>query len=163
MRMNAHAESWSQSNDKFHVQWKAAGLAGFLVGLIFLLVNHGIPWASSGLVEPAIMGRDVKSSGEGGVAYGLQVAFAHLTLAVAYADIIAPAVYRFTTIPAIVCGGVIGLILYFVTYPIFNAVAAQSEMREWISMGTHVAFGMGAAGAYKGLAKKPLAGSRQAG
>src|ERR1041385_6903399 len=43
------------------VQWATGLKAAVAIGIIFWLITRGIPWATSGLVSPTVMGREIKS------------------------------------------------------------------------------------------------------
>jgi hypothetical protein len=138
-------------------QWGPAFLAGILAGVIFLIVNHGLPWFTSGLVSPSLMGREIIPRGEWNPGMGLGVALLHMTFAVVYGLIIAPVVGRFSFAPAMLAGAGLGLVLYLFNFIFFKiAFPAYAGGGELAPIVTHLAFGVVAAGAYKGLGRKGI-------
>jgi hypothetical protein len=137
------------------VRWPIAVMAGLLVGTIFFLFSRGLPWASSGFVSPTLMGREIKPPEEVSWSLSVVVILLHMGLSVLYALMIAPAVNWIRGVPALFMGGLIGLILYGVNFGLFASVLSNfAEQREIPALITHLAFGMVAAGAYKGMARR---------
>lgn len=133
-----------------HFDSGAAFMSGLLVGAIFLFFAKANPWSSFGL-PTHMMGRPL-FSGESPMAYVLTGAI-QMVVSLVYAFIISGVVFRLRTIPAILTGGGIGLVLALLNYLVFrflltNAPAAS----ESAVLLTHVAFGLIVAGVYKGFA-----------
>jgi ascorbate-specific PTS system EIIC-type component UlaA len=75
----------------------------------------------------------------------------HMALAVVYGLIVSVAVARLTNWRAILVGGVVGLILYFVNFGVVSLCFPGLVRAEGLVAFTHVVFGLLAAGAYRGL------------
>jgi hypothetical protein len=135
------------------IRWKAACLTGLVVGVIFLVAVRGLPWFSSGIIAPGVMGRELpKASPDNSGALAIATAFLHVGVSIIYALILAPLIDRFTVKGAIACGAVVGLGLYLVNYFIFTRIYPEyTGQQELAPIFTHIIFGMAAAGAYKGL------------
>ncbi|MDX1951579.1 MAG: hypothetical protein SFY81_05310 [Verrucomicrobiota bacterium] len=137
------------------VRWASAVKAGALVGSIFVLVARGIPWASSGLISPTMMGFELKHPGAVDAGATFITIVLHMATAILYAVLMAPVINRFRYWYAVPLGGVIGFLLYllnsFLLSEIFTNAARYS--RELPAAITHVAFGLAAAAAYKGFAR----------
>ncbi|HYE30650.1 MAG TPA: hypothetical protein VEH27_04425 [Methylomirabilota bacterium] len=133
------------------INWRYAIYAGMLAATVFLFVSRGIPWAS-GLMSPTIVGREVHPpvilDGNSSMS-GLVV---HLLVSLIYGILMAPVITRMRPFFAVLTGGALGLGLYalnaFIFAQFFPDVPGQ---RESIAVITHMAFGMVAAAAYKGM------------
>jgi hypothetical protein len=143
---------------KRRVRWASAGLAGFVVGIIFLVFVRGLPWFSSGVISPGVMGRQMpNTSPDDGVGLALGAALLHVIVSIAYTLVLAPLIHRLNLKPAIACGAAVGFGLYLLNYLIFTRIYPQYAGQQEIGpIFTHVIFGMAAAAAYKGLAKRGL-------
>jgi hypothetical protein len=76
----------------------------------------------------------------------------HFALSVAYGLALAPVISRRRTAPSLLAGAVFGLCLYGINMYGFTAVFPWFEAaRDWITLVTHVVFGVAVAGAYKML------------
>ena len=146
----------SESNFLRSVQWGKAVQAGLIVGAVLFLLSRGIPWIGSGAIDPAIMGREVVPGEQASSALFLGVMVVHLAVAVVYALIIASIVNGFRPTIAGMVGGIIGVILYFLSYAVFGFFTEPAAtQREWTPLLLHLAFGIITAEAYKGLARRP--------
>lgn len=131
------------------VKWPVACYAGLLAGAVFLLFTGGTPWSFE--AQTAVMGRVIEPPSEAGGIVGPAL---HMALAVVYALIIAPLIYRLQTTPAVLVGALCGAGLYFLNYLVASyAIPDVPGQRETTTLVTHIVFGMLAAGAYKGLAR----------
>ena len=142
-------------NRSARLDWGAAVLAGLIAGAIAWLLSHGIPWFTSGLVSPTLMGRDLKSPGLVDPYASVMTVLAQLVVAIGYAMIVAPLVTRLRGLWAMALGGVIGLGLYALNFCVFHFFLGVAwSGGELPVIVTHVVFGMIAAGTYKGLAAR---------
>jgi hypothetical protein len=145
-------------SDSRRVKWSKAALAGLLTGLVLFLANRGMPWTSSGLILPNVMGRNVIADTSEAQTMWMGVALVHLALATIYGLIIGPAVFRLRFFPAAVAGAVIGVGLYFLTLAGFSLLLPDARNRsEFSPFLMHVAYGIICAGMYKGISKRELA------
>jgi hypothetical protein len=142
-------------NRSARLDWGAAVLAGLIAGGIAWLLSHGIPWFTSGLVSPTLMGRDLKPPGVVDPYASFMTVLTQLGVAVAYGLIIAPLVTRLRGLWAMALGGVIGAGLYALNFCVFHLLLGVAWSGAELSViVTHVVFGMIAAGTYKGLAAR---------
>ena len=81
----------------------------------------------------------------------------HFVLSVVFVIPLALVLHRMASAPALLVGGVYGLVLYLVNFYLFTAVFPWFAMaRNWVSIVTHILFGVVAAWAYLKL-RKPAA------
>lgn len=145
------------------VRWKAAAWAGLISGVAFVMLEMvlvplfmgGSPWGPPRMIAAIVMGKGVlppPATFDVGV---LMAAMAvHLPLSVVFTLILAWIIARFDIGVAVLSGAVFGLILYLVNFYGFTAVFPWFAMaRNWVSIFSHIMFGMIAAIAYKQLAK----------
>jgi len=146
------------------IRWAMIATVALIAGAFFLLVARGIPWASSGLVSPTLMGREIKPPESVDWLLSFGVSLIHMVVALLYGFIIGPIVHWLRGVPAIFIGGLIGLLLYLLNYAFFNFAFTLPDQRELPALVTHLAFGMIMAGGYKGVARRdlPLYGGRPA-
>lgn len=132
------------------IQWGAAFWAGLIPGIVLLIVPNGSPWSSLTFFSPVIMGRQVSDP-------GLPTAFVwalHLGLSLLYGLIIARAVSYLAGGRAIIGGGAIGLVLYGINCAVVTVFFPAWNGSETPVIFTHVAFGLIAAGVYRGLLRR---------
>ena len=134
-----------------HLQWGPALGAGLIAGLVLLVAPRGSPWASLTFFSPMIMGRSVPPA----MMLPLPVLWLiHLGVSVLYGLVISVAVSRLTSYRAILVGGAIGLLWYFVNWSIVSVCWPAWRVDEVPVLFTHVVFGLIAAGAYRGLLRR---------
>ena len=139
----------------FRMNWGAAVLAGLIGGGVVWLLSHGMPWFTSGMISPTLMGRDLKPPGVVAPYHSGVIVLLHLVASVGYAGIIAFFAGHLRGLWAIGLGCLIGLALYAINYCIFHFwVDTTWTGTELPVVVTHVVFSMLAAGAYKGLASR---------
>ncbi len=144
-------------------QWKAAVWAGLISGVAFVMLEMilvplfmgGSPWGPPRMIAAIVMGKGVlppPATFDVGV---LMAAMAvHLPLSVVFTLILAWIIARFDMGVAVLIGAVFGLILYLVNFYGFTAIFPWFAMaRNWVSIFSHIMFGVIAAIAYKQLAK----------
>lgn len=139
--------------------WEAAGLAGLFGGLTFMvlemvltpLLGAGSVWDPPRLVVAALFGesRNALPSESAGLAIAL---FAHFTMSLVYARIMALLLFRSGAHPALT-GTVFGLALYFLNFYVLGSTVmpalAEGRGLPWVL--SHVGFGVVAATVYKRL------------
>lgn len=137
------------------VRWHDGAMAGLIVGTVLFFLTRGIPWVGSGAIDPAIMGREVSPGQEPSPGFFLGVMSLHLILSVLYGLIVAAIVNPFRPVVAGMIGGFVGLVLYFIDFGLFSAFGSNAgALSEWPSLLMHVAFGIIAAEAYKGMTRR---------
>jgi hypothetical protein len=151
--MDARLESVIAERARFN--WWAALLAGLISGGIVWLLSHGIPWFTSGMVSPTLMGRDLKPPGAVDPHLSAWTVLLHLVLSIGYAMVIGLLAGQLRGLWALVAGAVVGLGLYALNYAAFNYVlAVEWSGNELSVLVAHLVFATVAAGAYKGLASR---------
>lgn len=137
------------------VQWATGLKAAVAIGIIFWLVTRGIPWATSGLVSPTVMGREIKSPEAINFGAASLASALHLLSAVIYGFIMMPVIHRFPYSNAWLIGAALGILLYLINLAAFTLFAGGAPYsRELPVFITHLAFGIIFTGAYKGLVKR---------
>jgi len=136
------------------VQWATGLKAAVAIGIIFWLVTRGIPWATSGLVSPTVMGREIKSPDTIDFGAASLASALHLLSAVIYGLIMMPLIHRFPYSNAWLIGAALGILLYLINLAAFALFGGSPYSRELPVFITHLAFGIIFTGAYKGLVKR---------
>src|SRR5580765_1675540 len=134
---------------RFHVG-PALG-AGFIAGVILLIVPRGSPWSSLTFFSPAIMGRTIPGPVEIPL---LLVCTLHLAVSLLYGLIISRSVATLKHRRAFVTGALAGLILYAINFGVVSAFWPFLRGAEFSVVVTHIVFGLITAGAYRGLLKR---------
>jgi uncharacterized membrane protein YagU involved in acid resistance len=145
------------------VDWSAAIWAGVIAGAVFLVLEllmvpmflGGSMWAPPRMIGAIVMGKGVlpppATFDLGIVAVAMAV---HFVLSIAFALVLALLISRLGFGAALAVGVVYGLVLYFVNFYGLTALFPWFAMaRNWVSIFTHVVFGLIAAWAYVRLAK----------
>jgi hypothetical protein len=79
----------------------------------------------------------------------------HFALSIAYGMALSPLISRLRTAPSMLAGAVFGLCLYGINMYGFTAIFPWFEAtRDWITVVTHLVFGVAAAGTYKMLRQR---------
>lgn len=146
------------------VDWSAAIWAGVIAGAVFMMLEMimvpmfmGMPaWAPPRMIAAIAMGKDVLPPPATFDATILMVAMlVHFPLSIVYAIILAWIVSRLDFGVALAVGAVFGLVLYLINFYGMTAVFPWfADARNWVSIFAHIAFGLVAAWAYKGLASR---------
>lgn len=136
---------------KNHLQFQAVLGAGFIAGLVLMIVPRASPWSALTFAAPVIMGRVIPE--EWGMPVLLTKAL-HLVLSVAYGFLISLVVMRITQLRAVLAGAAAGLVLYALNYGAIIAWFPQLRGDEATVIFSHLVFGGIAGGAYRGLLKR---------
>ena len=128
-------------------------VAGLIAGMVLLIVPHASPWEGLTSFTPAIMGRVVPATW--GVA-PFVVILLHLALSLIYGSIISFAVIHIREMGAVLTGGVVGLVLYFLNLGAVSMWFPAMRGNEMSVVVTHVVCGLITAGAYRGLLRRRL-------
>lgn len=125
--------------------------AGFIAGMVLLLVPRGSPWASITFFSAVAMGRPVPP----GVGLPLPVVWAiHLGVSIIYGLIVSWAVSTLSQGRAILAGGAVGLFLNIVNVFVVTFAWPLWRGNEGSVLFTHIVFGLIAGGAYRGLLRR---------
>jgi hypothetical protein len=142
-------EEW-RPTEKHRIQWGPAVGAGFIAGLVLLLVPRGSPWSSFTFFAPVVMGRSF-----GGLGLPLGAAYMiHMALAVVYGLLISRVVAGLRQERAIITGGLLGLVLYVINFGAVSTWWPQLRGSEISVIWAHIVFGLISAAAYRGLLKR---------
>jgi uncharacterized membrane protein YagU involved in acid resistance len=145
---------------------RAAGLAGINAGLIFVMLEMILmprflgdsPWMPPRMIAAIVMGQDVLSAATFDSSVFLVALVVHLILSLIYAVILAAVVHQLDLGMSLLVGAIFGLVLYFVNFYAFTVLFPWfATARNWVSIVSHLAFGIAAAWTYKGLAASRLA------
>jgi hypothetical protein len=135
-------------------QWMAALGAGLIPGILLLLAPRGSPWAGISFFSSVVMGRPLPA----GLVMPLPVlCLVHLLIAEVYGLIISACGTHLTQGRAVLTGGIVGLILYFVNLGMVTWAFPAWRGSEIGVLFTHVVFGLIAGGAYRGLLRRKVA------
>ena len=141
--------------DGARLQWGPALEAGLIAGAILLVVPRGSPWSQFTFFSPIVLGRNL--AGVGNFPLPL-IWIVHLVLALVYGVIVSALVSKLTNWRAILVGGLVGLVLYFVNLGLVALCFPNLIRAEGLVAFTHVVFGLLAAGAYRGLLHRRFRG-----
>ncbi len=148
--------------------WGAVIGAGLIAGLVFMVmemmlvatVGGGSLWGPPRMIAAIGLGREVLPTGEAAPTFDAGVMMTamaiHFALSLVLAVVMA-LILRAMKVgggAALALGGVFGLIVYFITFYGFTALFPWFEnARNWISILSHIVFGMVLAGTYRALAR----------
>jgi hypothetical protein len=133
-----------------HVRWLQAFYASLIIGAIFLMLPHAVPWFSSGVPETA-MGRVLGPISGFQLAPFVMTAGLHMVLAVCYGFILAMLIYRFEIRKAVLIGSLAGLALYALNFFFFRILLGTPAVNEAPALFTHLFFSLVFSAAYKGI------------
>ena len=145
----------------------AAVCAGIAAGILATVVQIAL-WSVFADALPTILFRDARfaaaivlgrgvlpppASFNGPVMFVATVV--HFALSTTYGMALSPLISRLRTVPSLLAGAAFGLCLYGINMYGFTAVFPWFEAnRDWITLATHVVFGVAAAGTYKMLQQR---------
>lgn len=151
------------------LNWRAAVAAGIVAGILATGVQvflwwaflDALPWMlyrDARLTAAILMGREVLPPP---VTFGWDVmivaTFIHFVISIAYSLILACLISRLGMVLSLLAGSTYGLILYGINmYGVTIVFPWFSEARDWITILTHIVFGISMAGTYKAFAKHEL-------
>jgi len=137
--------------EKINWQSLPAVAAGLIAGVVLLIVPHASPWEGLTSFTPAIMGRVVPTTW--GIGMFMTVVL-HLALALIYGLIVSLVVMNVHQMTAVLTGGVVGLVLYFLNLAAISMWFPELRGNEMSVAVTHVVCGLIVAGAYRGLLRR---------
>ncbi len=146
------------------VDWSAAIKAGLVGGLIFLVLEMvmvplflgGSPWGPPRMIGAIVMGQEVLPP-PATFSFGVIVVamIVHLVLSVVYALMLAFVLARLGLGAALAVGAAFGLLLYLVNFYAFTGIFPWFAMaRNWVSIFSHIVFGVLTAWAYMSFARR---------
>lgn len=141
-----------ESRVAYHFQWVPAIAAGLIAGVVLLILPHASPWEGLTVFTPTIVGRQVPASWE---MQAFSIVVIHLALSLVYGIIISLAVINVRQLRALLVGAAVGLLLYALNLLIVSIWIPAMRTDEVPVLITHFVFGLVAAGAYRGLLRRP--------
>ncbi len=151
------------------LNWGAAISAGIVAGVIATAVQialwwvflNALPWIlyrDARLTAAIVMGQEVlPPPATFDWAVMLVATLFHFIISIIYSLILARLIFRLGRISSILAGGVYGIILYVINMYVITIVFPWfSEVRDWITIFTHVVFGISIAATYKAFIKPEL-------
>ena len=150
--------------------WAAAGWAGIIAGTAFLLIETALITMFGSVTQTdairqiaAIsLGQSVLPTSTFTALVFLAAMAVHLPLSLLYARIVAALVHGRSVPLAIAIGVVFGVALYVVNYYAFTRLFPWFALaRGWVTLTSHVAFGILAAGIYAQLTYPLIVARRQ--
>lgn len=149
------------------LNWRAAVCAGVAAGVVATAVQIVLWWAfwdalpgilyrDARLAAAILMGRAVlPPPATFDWAVMLVATLVHFALSVAYSMILACFISRLGMTRSLLAGTLYGLVLYGINMHGFTVIFPWfAQARDWITIVTHVAFGVALAGAYKALSRR---------
>jgi hypothetical protein len=134
-------------------QGMPAVAAGLIAGVVLLIVPHASPWEGLTSFTPALMGRVVPHTWDLGL---FMTVVLHLVLGIIYSVLISFAVMHIRQLAAVLAGGVVGVVLYFLNFGAVSLWFPALRGNEVSVFVTHLVFGLIAAGAYRGLLRRKV-------
>jgi uncharacterized membrane protein YagU involved in acid resistance len=149
------------------VNLSAAVCAGIAAGILATVVQIAL-WSVFTDALPTILFRDARFAaaivlGRGvlspSVSFDgpvmLVATLVHFALSIAYGLTLSPLISRLRTAPSLLAGAAFGLCLYGINMYGFTAVFPWFDAnRDWITLVTHMVFGVAVAGVYKMLRQR---------
>lgn len=158
----------NESYQQDKTDWSAAAWSGIIAGIVFvmmemimvMLVMGQSPWGPPRMMAAMILGKDVLPP-PASFDFGVMVTamMIHVPLSVIYGLIVGAIVHRLNGTNALIIGAVFGLAIYFINFYLIAPAAFPwfTQAQNWISLISHMVFGLIAGGAYAGLREhKPL-------
>jgi uncharacterized membrane protein YagU involved in acid resistance len=142
--------------------WRHAVFAGLIGGAVFMMAEMLMvmligesPWAPPRMIADMVLGPDVLPAQGVPATFDMGILMAammvHFPLAIVYGLLIGALVQRTTMrsyTGALTEGAAIGLVIYLVN---FYFIASFAMARNWVSVVTHILFGLVTAWAFLGL------------
>jgi hypothetical protein len=160
--------SFQSATTPDRVEWKAATWAGLIAGAIFLMMEMILlvvvgesPWGPPRMMAAMIMGEGVlPPPGTSDLVVVMVAMIVHFVLSIALALAFAWAIslWHVSFGAALALGAGFGLLVYLVNfYPITAVLFPWFAMaRNWITISSHIVFGIVLAWAYVHLTAKPF-------
>jgi uncharacterized membrane protein YagU involved in acid resistance len=164
-----HMESYRQ--DK--TDWRATVWAGLIAGVAFLMAEmlmvmffmEESPWAPPRMIAAMVLGQDVlPPPADFNLGIVMTAMMIHFMFSIVYGLILGWIVHRLSSANALLIGGIFGLAIYYINFYLIAPAAFPwfTQAQNWVSLVSHLIFGLVLGGAYAGLRKhKPLVQSTQ--
>ncbi len=148
---------------------KSAVKAGLIAGVAFMMLEMimvpvfmgGSPWGPPRMIAAIILGKSVLPMPDQPVTFDFGVMMAamvlHFMLSIVYAIIVGWLCRKLSMGTSILIGAVFGLAIYIINFYGFTAVFPWFAMaRNWVTIFTHVMFGITASLTFKSFYKSTL-------
>lgn len=151
--------------------WRAAAIAGFAAGVVFLFIEMvGLwlmgesPWGPPRMIAAIVLGPGVVSQAAPGAGIMLAALMIHFALSIVFglilAVIMAPFSFDSSVGMASLAGAVFGVAVYWIDFHgMIRVFPWFAEARGGLTFLAHVVFGLVAADAYLTLERKEESGS----
>lgn len=172
MTRTAHASTQDARSRAF---WRAAVLGGLIGGAVFMMAEMLMvmligqsPWAPPRMIAAMVLGDEVlpppATFDAGVLATAMMI---HFPLSILYGIVIGWIVQRMSRTGALLAGAAIGLAIYLINFYGIASFAFEwfAMARNWVSLVTHVLFGLVTAWAFVALSRHAVTepgGSRRA-
>ncbi len=150
-----------------HLDWKAALWAGLIAGVVFMMMEMilvavaggGSPWGPPRMIAAMVMGEQVlppPATFDTGVFTVAMMVHFVLSIVLAFIFAWVASRWRMSLGMALLVGAVFGLLVYLINfYPVAAALFPWFAMgRNWITIISHIAFGLVLAWSYVAIARK---------
>lgn len=155
----------SRSGPAPGISWSAAAEAGFVGGVVYLMLAlllvplfiGGTVWSVLRMIAAILLGDDVLPPPDTfDVGIVLTGAGLHLVLATIFGVILSVMINRSGPGVAVLAGAMFGLGLYVVNFYVFTAVFPWfAGARNWVTVLNHLVFGFVVVWSYKAIAVTP--------
>ncbi len=142
--------------------FKKAVIAGLIAGAVFLMLEMimvpmfmgGSPWGPPRMIAAIVLGKSVLPMPPQPVTFDFGVIMAavilHFILSIIYVVILGWLCRKLSIGTSMLVGGIFGLALYYINFYGFTAIFPWFEMaRNWVSIFSHIMFGLVAVYAFK--------------
>lgn len=149
------------------IDWKAALCAGLIAGLVFMMMEMilvavaggGSPWGPPRMIAAMVMGEQVlppPATFDAGVFTVAMIVHFVLSIVLAFVFAWVASRWRMNLGVAVLVGAVFGFLVYLINfYPVAAALFPWFAMgRNWITIVSHIAFGLVLAWSYVAIARK---------
>ncbi|MDX1582204.1 MAG: hypothetical protein R3338_01265 [Thermoanaerobaculia bacterium] len=147
--------------------WGDAVTGGIVAGLVFLVLEMvmvpvfggGSPWGPPRMIAGIVMGQGVvPPPGTFALVPVVVAVIIHMILSIFYALVISFIIRKMNVGLAILTGAAGGFVLYLLNFYVFTAIWPWfANARNWITIFTHIVFGLLAAWVFTAMAKEPTA------
>lgn len=157
-------ERYTQSYKLDKTDWGAAVWAGIIAGIVFLMMEMLLvmifmgesPWAPPRMIAAMALGQDVLPPPADFDLVILMTAMGiHFPLTIVYGLIAGWAVHRLNGASALLIGGLLGLAIYLINFYLIAPAAFPwfVQAQNWISVVSHLVYGLVLGSAYAALRK----------
>lgn len=158
-----------ESFDHDRTDWGAAAWSGVIAGIVFMLLEMLMvmlfmgqsPWAPPRMIAAMALGHDAlppPASFDLGIM--MTAMMIHFAISIVYGLGIGAILHRLRGSSALLVGAILGLAIYLINFYLIAPAAFPwfTKAHNWVTVTTHLIFGLVLAGSYAGLrVHKPMA------